>query len=104
MNTPKIYRAWINAPSTLQPFHWCNGVRVIAVVTPQECRVYPAELVQGQDLISFQCNTLALSEGWPPRQSQEPLDNSEVAILRAERDEWRWRAKDFERQLDRALR
>jgi len=40
----KIYRAWVNQPSTLQPLHSLNGTKCIAVDTGnRSVRIYFTE-------------------------------------------------------------
>jgi hypothetical protein len=44
MTLPKIYRAWINQPSTLQPLHRLHGTYCIAVEDrPGNVRLYFTE-------------------------------------------------------------
>ena len=44
MKLPKIYRAWINQPSTLQPLHRLHGTHCIAVEDrPGNVRLYFTE-------------------------------------------------------------
>ena len=44
MSKPRIFRAWINQPSTLQPLHNLHGVKCIAVEDrPGNVRLYFTE-------------------------------------------------------------
>lgn len=58
-----IRRMWVNQPSTAQPLHALHGVNVLAHREPNSemWRIY---FLSG-DVVSQQCNPLALSPGWP---------------------------------------
>jgi len=54
-------RAWINQPSSLQPFHFLHGTKVLAVADdPGYFRAY---FLSG-DTIDIRVPDLALSPGW----------------------------------------
>lgn len=58
----KVYRAWVNQPSTSQPYHHLNGTLVLAHYDTPLCdRVY---FLSGP-IESQQVLRLALSKGWP---------------------------------------
>lgn len=56
----KVYRAWINQPSTLQPYHKWHGQKVLVVENENDVRVY---FLDGE-VISMKIDRLALSPGW----------------------------------------
>ncbi len=59
---PLPFRAWINQPSTLQPYHSLHGKRVIALHEYDD--TYIVYFLSG-DTESQQIARLALSLGWP---------------------------------------
>lgn len=65
-NGDRMYRAWINLPSTLQHGHQFHGTRVLAhrAVVSQCAIVY---LVAG-DVVSMRVPLYWLSEGWPKQE------------------------------------
>lgn len=57
-----LQRMWVNQPSTLQPYHKLNGVRVLAHLEYGDTfRIY---FLSGS-VISQQIDKTALSKGWP---------------------------------------
>ena len=56
--TGVVVRAWVNQPSTLQPYHELHGQNVL--YSPKEKRIY---FLSGA-VISQEIDPLALSKGW----------------------------------------
>ncbi len=54
-------RAWVNQPSTSQPYHEFHGVRVLALMVRKRPEVF---FIDGP-VIGMEIDPVALSEGWP---------------------------------------
>lgn len=61
MITIKLYRMWINQPSTLQRHHKYHAMNVLAQEIDED--YYRIWFTKG-DVISMEIEGLALSEGW----------------------------------------
>lgn len=53
-------RMWINQPSTLQPFHYLHGEKVLAIPESNSWRVYFLK----DSVVSMLVPKNTLSEGW----------------------------------------
>ena len=62
-NNTAMKRMWVNQPSTLQPYHKFDRMRVLVPenTVPGAVRVYFTE----GPIISTMMNPMALSGGWP---------------------------------------
>jgi hypothetical protein len=73
-----ITRMWINQPSTLQPYHYLDGQRVLAV--HEYDATYRVYFLTG-DIVSQQIDGSALSPGWAVVDSLTPEQIQRIAAM-----------------------
>lgn len=61
----RLYRGWINCPSTLQPLHKYHGTKGIVEDAGPEFDYVYLWLIAG-DVITIRCNRMSISKGWLP--------------------------------------
>lgn len=70
-----LKRMWVNQPSTIQPYHDLNGLRVLAHHEYGDTwRVY---FLAGP-IVSQQIHQSALSGGWPATTAATPNDYQQI--------------------------
>ena len=68
-----LRRYWVNAPSTLQDYHFMHGMKVLADLNQRETKNRVRAYLTQTNIVSLRVDPMYLSPGWDTSPTPNPL-------------------------------